>query len=160
MSKRGFKPVYNIIDNVATKAIKTYLESEYIKVQFVTPYDHRVNVEKIAIQTFKNHTISGLCICDEAFSSILWCKLIQQSQDTLNILRTSIVHPKLSAFHVLEGQHDFNRVTFGPPGTRGTIFNPPETIVSYGPRSLDCWYVVLAWDHYRGMHFQIPSTGG
>ena len=37
LSKRGFKPVYNIIDNVATKAIKTYLESENIKVQFVTP---------------------------------------------------------------------------------------------------------------------------
>ena len=25
LSKRGFKPVYNIIYNVATKAIKTYL---------------------------------------------------------------------------------------------------------------------------------------
>ena len=76
------------------------------------------------------------------------------------MLRTSRVHPKLSAFHVLEGQHDFNRVPFGPPGTRGTIFNPPETRGSYGPRALDCWYVGPAWDHYRGMHFQIPSTGG
>ena len=44
LSKRGFKPVYNIIDNVATKAIKTYLDSENVKLQFVTPYDHRVNV--------------------------------------------------------------------------------------------------------------------
>ena len=26
--------------------------------------------------------------------------------------------------------------------------------------SLDCWYVGPAWDHYRGMNFQIPSTGG
>ena len=30
LSKRGFKPVYNIIDNVATKTIKTYLKSEKI----------------------------------------------------------------------------------------------------------------------------------
>ena len=37
LSKRGFKPVYNIIDNVATKSIKTYLESEKIIVQFMTP---------------------------------------------------------------------------------------------------------------------------
>ena len=72
MSKRGFKPVYNIIDNVETKAIKTYLESEKIKVQFVMPYDHLVNSAERAIQTFKNHTISGLCVCDEAFPSILW----------------------------------------------------------------------------------------
>ena len=77
-SKRVFKTVYNVISNVATNAIKTYPESEKIKVQFVTPYDHRVNAEERAIQTFKNHTISGLCICDEAFPSMLWCTLIQQ----------------------------------------------------------------------------------
>ena len=27
-SRRGFKPVYNVIENVATNAIRTYLESE------------------------------------------------------------------------------------------------------------------------------------
>ena len=58
--QRGFKPVYNIIDNVATNAIKTYLKSENIEVQFVTPYDHLVNADERAIQTFKNHTVSGL----------------------------------------------------------------------------------------------------
>ena len=73
LSKRGFKPVYNVIDNVATKAIKTYLKSEKIEVQFVTPYDHQVNAAKRAIRTFKNHTISGQRICDEDFPSILWC---------------------------------------------------------------------------------------
>ena len=57
LSKRGYKPVYNVIDNVATKAIKTYMESEKIEVQFVTPYDHRVNGAERAIQTFKIHTI-------------------------------------------------------------------------------------------------------
>ena len=62
LSKRGFKQVYDIIYNVETKSIKTYLESENIKVQFVTQYDHRVNAAERAIQTFKNHTISGLCI--------------------------------------------------------------------------------------------------
>ena len=50
MSKRGYKPVYNVIDNVETKAIKTYMESEKIEVQFVTPYDHRVNAAERAIQ--------------------------------------------------------------------------------------------------------------
>ena len=118
LAKGGFKPVYNIIKNVATKAIKTYLESKNTKVQFVTLYDHRVNTAEIAIQNFKNHTISGLCICDEELPSILWCKFIKQLQDTLNMLRTSIVHPKLSEFHVLKGQNDFNIVPFGPPRTR------------------------------------------
>ena len=76
------------------------------------------------------------------------------------MLRTSCVHPKLSAFHVLEGQHDYNRVPFGPPGTRATIINPPELRTSWGPRALDAWYAGPSWLHYRCMHFQIPSTGG
>ena len=81
LAKRGFKPVYNVIGNVATNAIKTYLEREEIKVQFVTPYDHRVNAAKRAIQTFKNHTILGVCIFNEQFPSVLWCKIIKQAKD-------------------------------------------------------------------------------
>ena len=89
----------------------------------MAPYDHRVNAAEIVIQTFKNHTISGLCICDEKFPSILWCKSIKNIQDTINMLRTLKVHPKLSAFHVLEIQHEFNIVPFGPPGTRKKPFS-------------------------------------
>ena len=103
LSKRGFKLRYNIIDNVATTAIKTYLETQDIIVQFVEPHNHRVNAAERAIQTFKNHTIVGLCACDNKFPSTLWDQIIRQSQDTLNMLQTSRVHPKLSAYHVLEG---------------------------------------------------------
>ena len=76
------------------------------------------------------------------------------------MLRTSRVQPELSALHVLESQHDFNKVPFGPPGIRSKIFNPPETRGSFGPRALDGWYIGPAWDHYQSMNFQIPSTGG
>ena len=160
LSKRGFKPSFNIIDNVASKAIKTYLENEKIKMQAVEPNNHRVNAAERAIQTFKNHFIAGLSIGDKDFPTILWCKLIKQAQDSLNILRTSRVHPKVSAFHVLEGTHDFNRHPWAPPATRATIFNPPETRTSWGSRALDAWYIGPAWDHYRCLQFQIPSTGG
>ena len=97
----------------------------------------RSNAAERAIQTFKNHTIEGLCTCDKDFPSVLWCKLIKQAQDKLNMLRTSRVQPKLSAYHVLEGPHDFNRAPFSPPGTRATILNPPETRTSLGPRAID-----------------------
>ena len=91
LSKRGYKPVYNVIDNVATKEIKTYTESEKIEVQFVTQYDHRVNAAEQAIQTFKNHTISGLCICYDEFSSILWCKIIQWTRSVMFFLNHSTI---------------------------------------------------------------------
>ena len=120
---------FGSIYSVVVRRYKLHLEREEIKVQFVTPYNHQVNAAKRAIQTSKNHKILGLCICDEQFLSILWCKIIKQAQDTLNMLRTSRVHPKLSAVHILEGQHDHNKVPFGPPGTRATIFNPPERFI-------------------------------
>ena len=41
-------------------------------------------------------------------------------------MRTSRTHPKLSAYNVLEGVHDFNKVPFAPPGSKPTIFNPLE----------------------------------
>ena len=104
--------------------------------------------------------IGGISVCDEKFPTILWSRLIRQCQDSLNLLRTSRVHPKVSAFHVLEGVHDFNKVPWAPPGTRATIFNPPEVRSSWGPRALDAWYVLPAWQHYRNWHFYVPSTGG
>ena len=72
LTKRGFKPVFNTIDNVLSKAVKKYLDDDNIKLQLVEPHNHRVNTAERAIQTFKNHTIAGLSTCDENFTIILW----------------------------------------------------------------------------------------
>ena len=160
LNDRGFKPVFNIIDNVASKAVRAYLEKEKVGIQLVEPHNHRVNAAERAVQTFKNLFISGLATCDENFPTILWSKLVKQCQDTCNMLRTSRVHPKISAHHCLEGTHDFNRVPWAPPGTRATIFNPPEVRGSWGPRALDAWYVGPAPLHYCNWTFYVPSTGG
>ena len=89
LTSRGFKPSFNIIDNVASKATKEYLVNEGIEMQLVEPNNHRANAAERAIQMFKNHFIAGLSIGDKDFATILWCKLIKQAQDSLNILRTS-----------------------------------------------------------------------
>ena len=59
------------------------------------------------------------------------------------MLRTSRVHQKFSAYHVLEGTHEFKLLLFLPPGTRDTIFNTPETISSWRHRALDAWYMLI-----------------
>ena len=43
ITKRGFKPSFNIIDYVALKAIKVYLQEENIQMQSVEPHNHQVN---------------------------------------------------------------------------------------------------------------------
>ena len=84
------------------------------------------NAVERAIRTFKNYFITGLCTCNNKFPLVLWAHLIQQGKDSLNMMRTSQTHPKLLAYHVLEGVHDFDRIPFAPPGSRSSIFNLPE----------------------------------
>ena len=132
LTKQGFKPKLNIMDNVASKAVITFLNESDIDLQLVEPHNHRVNSAERAIQTFKNHFIVGLCTTDQNFPLQLWDELIIQSQDSLNMLRTSRVNPQLPAYHILHGAFDFNRTPWAPPGTRATIFNPPEIRTSWG----------------------------
>jgi hypothetical protein len=146
---------------VATKTIQTYLEANDINIlQLVEPHNHRVNAAEQAIQTFKNHMIAGLSTCNEQFPSLLWDRIAPQSQDSLNLLRTSRAHPQLSACHVLEGAHDLNRAPWAPPGTRSIIFNPPGTRTSWGPRALDARYIGPAPKHYRCYNFYPPRPVG
>lgn len=160
LTNKGFRPKLNIMDNVASKMIKEFLEKEKIDLQLVPPHDHRANAAERAIQTFKNHFISGLCTTDNKFPLQLWDVLLIQGQDSLNMLRTSRAHPHLSAYHILEGAHDFNRTPWAPPGTRATVFNPPETRTSWGTRAVDAFYVGPAKDHYRCYQFYVPETRG
>ena len=111
LAKQGFKPCFNIMDNVTSKAIHIYLEQEDNGIQIVEPHNHRINTAKRAVQTFKNHFLVALATCDKAFPLALLIQLVRQVQDNLtNMMCRSRTHPKLPAYHVLEGSHDFNKV--------------------------------------------------
>ena len=60
LKDQGYKPTFNINNNQATKPIKKFLKTEECKWQFVELHNHRVDAAERAIQTFKNHFISGL----------------------------------------------------------------------------------------------------
>ena len=103
LTNKGYKPTFNVTDNQATTPLKQYLSQEKCAWQFVEPTNHRANAVKRAIQTFKNHVISGLCTTDVGFPLQLWDKLTKQAVITLNILRTSRIDPTKSAYHQLHG---------------------------------------------------------
>ena len=110
LKNKGFKPQLNITDNQAVAALKDYLTKEQCEWQFVEPNNHRVNAAERAIQTFKNHFISGLCTTDTNFPLQLWDQLPVQAQDTLNLLCTSRLDPTKSAYEALNGAcYDFNK---------------------------------------------------
>ena len=159
LTKRRFNSVNNIIKNIASKAIKKYLGGQNNIIQLLEQHNHWVNELERAIQTFKNHRITGISTCDETFPSVLSCKLIKQANDKLSVLRTSRTHPQLSEYHVFEGPHYFNQVPFAPPGCCATIFKPPETQTRLVTRAINAWYFRPAYEHYRAWKFHISSTG-
>ena len=56
---------------------------------------------------------------------------MNQAVRSMNVLRTSRLHPKLSADHILEGVHDLNKNPWAPPAIRATILNPPNVRASW-----------------------------
>lgn len=53
LAKQGFKPRFNILDNIASKAIVKFLKEEcQLGVQLVEPHNHRANAAERAICTY------------------------------------------------------------------------------------------------------------
>ena len=94
LESKGHKPKFNVTDNQATKPIKKFLQTKECKWQFVEPSNHRVNAAERAIQTYKNHFISGLASTDSHWPLQLWQYLTTQAIITLNVVRRSRINPK------------------------------------------------------------------
>ena len=104
------------LDNEAPQSIKAYDTNNYIKHQLVPPFSHRRNAAKIAIRTWKNLFITGLCSVDPLFPMHLWDRLIPQSVITLNLLRPSRRNSNVSAFEALNGKFNCDVTPLAPPG--------------------------------------------
>ena len=97
-------PQLHILDNECAKETKRFIQKQQTKIQFFDPDQHCVNAAECVIQSFKNHFIAGLCTVDKSFPFQIWSNLLLQSEITINLLCTSRINPKLSAYAVLEGQ--------------------------------------------------------
>ena len=94
--------------------------------QCVPPHQHRANVAEQAIGTFKDHMKACLATLDPDFPLREWDRLLLQIELTLNLLHTSKVNPKLSAYAFIFGQFDYNKTPLVPPGTKVVAHNKPS----------------------------------
>ena len=138
LKTHGLTPTFAVADNQAAPAIKAFMTAKGGQVQFVEPNNHRANAAERAIQTFKNHFISGLCTTDANFPFQLWNHLATQAEITCNILRRSRINPTVSAYEQFHGRkYDWNAHPLAPPGTRAVIHVSPAIRTSWGPRGVD-----------------------
>ena len=126
--EKGYKPAFNITDNQGTTLIKDLHKTKGCKWQFVEPSNHRVNAAERAIQTYKDHFISGLCLTGVDWLLQLWNQLTLQAVITMNLLRTSRIDPTKSAYHQLHGhKYGWNAHPMAPPGNKAVIYESPES---------------------------------
>jgi hypothetical protein len=157
---RGFRPKLQRLDNEAAAPLRHFLDKNGIDWQLVPPKVHRRNSAERAIRTYKKHFIACLCGADPAFPLALWCRTLQQTELTLNLLRGSRVNPQLSSYAQLHGAFDFNRTPLGPVGCKIAIHQHAEDREAYGTHAVPGWYLGPAKKHYRCYRVFVSETGG
>ena len=65
---QGIHPGFHFMDNEVSTALNMTMTTINTKYQLVPPSNHRAKSAERAIQTFKNHSIAGLCSVDKIFS--------------------------------------------------------------------------------------------
>jgi hypothetical protein len=129
-----------------------------IQYQLVPPHIHRRNAAERAIRTFKNHFIAGLSSTNPHFPLHLWCRLVPQAEETLNMLCTSCLNPKLSAYNYLFGVHNFNAHPMAPPGIKVIAHEKPAKRASWATHGIDGWYIGPTYEHYRCYRIYATKT--
>ena len=76
LTKHGHVVTHFILDNEILSNLKHAFAKNNITFQVVPSHTHRANATERAIQTFKNHFLSGLAICDPDFPIAEWDRLL------------------------------------------------------------------------------------
>jgi hypothetical protein len=118
LTVKGFKPKLQTLDNKAWAALKNFSTANDMEYQLVPHHCHRRNAAERAIRTFKEHFVAGISSVDPTFPLQLWDRLLPQAEITLNLLRTSRLHPQLSTAAHFHGLVDYNKTAFALPGCK------------------------------------------
>ena len=105
--------------------------------QRVPLHIHRRNLAKRAIRTFNEDLILGLTSIDTNFPMHLWCKFLKQSEMTLNMMRESRVHPKISNYNEMYGAFNFIKTPLAPICIKVLVHEKSNLRESWATHGLD-----------------------
>ena len=131
------------MDNECPQELKDIIVHQNKNIlKLVPPHDHRTNPAEKCIDTSKCHLISGLSAMDPSFPLHLWCRILPQFQDTLNMIRTSRLHPHMSSF------------------TQTLVYETPQQQKTWAQHGVNAWYIGYCPDHYHCHKTYVPATRG
>jgi hypothetical protein len=158
LTVKGFKPKLQTLDNEASAALNNFFTTNDVDYQLVPLHCHRHNATERAIRTFKEHFVAGLSSVEPTFTLHLWDRLLPQAEITLNLLRTSRLHPQLSAAAHFHGLVDYNKTAFYPPGCNIIAHEKPGKRRTWAPHGQHGYSLGPAMHHCRCQNVYISST--
>jgi hypothetical protein len=158
LTAKGFKTKLQTLGNEALTALKNLFTFNDIAYQLVPPHCHRRNAAESAIRTFKEHCVAGLSSVNPSFPMHLWDRLLPQAEITLNLLRTSRLHPQLSAAAHYHGLVDYNKTASAPPGCTIIAHEKPGKRRAWAPHGPHGYSLGPAVHHYRCQNVYISAT--
>jgi hypothetical protein len=158
LTVKGFKPKIQTLDNESTAALKNFFTDNDIDYQLVPPHCHRRNAAERAIWTFKEVFVAGLSSVDPTFPLHLWDRLLPQAEITLNLLRTSTLHPQFSAAAHFHGLVDYNKTAFALPGCKIIAHKKPGKRRTWAPHGQHGYSSGPAMQHCRCKSVYISAT--
>jgi hypothetical protein len=88
----------------------------------------------------------------------LWDRLLPQAEIILNLLRTSRLHPQLSAAAHFHGLNYYNKTAFSLPGCKIIAHERPSQRQTWSPNGKTGYLLVPVMHHYRFQYINITST--
>jgi hypothetical protein len=102
--------------------------------------------------------VTGISAVDPNFPLHLWYRLLPQSEITLNLLRTTRLHPRLSTAAHFHGLLDYNKTAFAPPGCKIIAHEKPGKRRTWAPHGQHGDSLGPAMHHYRCQNVYISAT--
>lgn len=156
---RGYKPTFQRMDNETSIEFANHLRTHNIDIDLAPPHMHRRNKAERAIRTWKNHFIATIAGVDPNFPMCAWNELIPQAEMTINMVRISPSHPRMSAWEAIHGSYDFDAHPMAPPGTAITIHEKPSQRKSWSKHGVKGFYLGPAMEHYRCYNVWTSHSG-
>ena len=98
---------------------------------------------------WKNHCVAIQADTPSTYHLSNWCKDLEQTEITLNMMRPCTQNPNLSAYEAMEGMFSFDAFPMAPIGTECMIHLEPSKRLTWGCHSMKAWYFAPALKHYR-----------
>ena len=155
VTKYNKMPTIHYMDNEASAAFRANLKTAF---QLVPPHTHRRNAAEEAIKAFKQHFIAILSGTHKMFPLHLWCRLLQQTELTLNTLRMFRDNPTISTHEAIYGPFNFDATPLSILGCKALTHIKPHQRKTWAPHAIEGWYVGPALNHYRCYTVFIPQT--